>query len=210
MQALKERQKFQESGAPSPGFKRCLLYWITLLQELVPRQIDISGQSKCHTVFYSDAFWEPDDSGPSSLPPVLKCLSGLGACLYDQVGLVSEAAATTPAKCLLRLNFRMTQIIPRELLALIGGMFTFAEHLADSRVILFVDNISVACSVAKGSTTSTDLAGMITDFYTFMSRIRCSWWMEWIPSGSNPADILSRYGMYRSSVIPLRVPEWAC
>ena len=209
MQALRERQKSDVGGALTPELRRSLIYWMNLLHELTPKQIDISGKRQAHSVFYSDAFWDPDPSAPSCLPPVLKCHSGLGACMYDNYGLLEEAAAVTPSKCLLMLNSRETQIIPCELFALVGGVFTFASHLSQSRVILFVDHISVACAVAKGSTTCSDLSGVITDFHTFMTRIRCSWWMEWTPSESNPADILSREGRYRNSVIPLDMPEWA-
>ena len=209
MHALADRQKSDSSESLSDPLRRSLCHWIDLLADLVPRQIDISGKTSLHTVFYSDAYWDADPSAPSSLPQVLQCSSGLGACMYDAAGLLVEAACTMPATCLLKLNTRETQIIPCELVALIGGVCTFASLLADSRVILFVDNISVACMIAKGATSAVDLAQPVTDFHLFMSRVRCSWWMEWIPSESNPADVLSRLGPYRESVIPLEVPGWA-
>ena len=64
--------------------------------------------------------------------------------------------------------------------------------------------------MAKGTTSMPDLQPLVTATHTMLHALNVKWWMEWIPSKSNPADEPSRDG--QSSLFPNRpmvIPKWA-
>jgi len=208
MAALKDRQKCLDQFSIDPRLKRCLYYWLDLLSSLEPRDIMLVNTAQCHRVMYSDAFWEPDQSAPLCIPQAGRCLTGLGACFYDRDGLLYEGAAIVPLRALTQLLQRETQIIACELYAVIGGLHSASHLIMNRKLIIFCDNITVACALAKGDTSCPDMAQMITDTHSYLNECKCQWWIEWIPSAHNPADILSRLGPYRHGVHLLSLPDW--
>ncbi len=122
------------------------------------------------------------------------------------------AAAQCPDEILIGLHARKTQIIPMELLAAAGLMFTFAEAFADRDVIFFIDNQAVCAALCKGASLSEDVQAFTTAFHTIV-KLNVRIWFEWVPSKANLADELSRQGsspfVASSEVHPLRLPLWA-
>ena len=78
---------------------------------------------------------------------------------------------------------------------------------------IFIDNQSVCCALVKGCSRSWDIQLLATSWQRFCLQIGCRVWIEWVPSESNPADILSRAGetLYATQsglVDPLLLPPW--
>ena len=85
-----------------------------------------------------------------------------------------------------------------------------ADKLAGRSVIIFIDNLAIACALIAGRSSEQDLQYGITAFHCFMSSIRCQWWIEWIDSKANPADEPSRtLGHTCFPCGDLKFPDWA-
>ena len=122
------------------------------------------------------------------------------------------AALDTPQEWVETLSERKAQIIPLELTAA-GMLFTYQEHLRGRDVIFFIDNQSVCCALTKGSSRSWDIQPMCFAWHLFCLQAGCRVWIEWVPSESNPADILSResaslYETTSGAIDTLLLPPW--
>ena len=93
------------------------------------------------------------------------------------------------------------QIIPLELMAAAGLLFTFRQCFQGKDVIFSIDNQSVCGALTKGSSKSKDIQHLSTAFHAMCASIGCRIWIEWVPSISNPADILSRDHRSEESVL---------
>ncbi len=143
-------------------------------------------------IAYSDAEWEVQLEACDSTR-MLGISEGLGAILFDGDATLA-AAGQCPDEILVGLHARKTQIIPLELLAAAGLMYTFAGAFADRDVIFFIDNQAVCAALGKGASRSDDIQAFITAFHTMIVKLNVRIWFEWIPSKANPADELSRQG----------------
>ena len=106
------------------------------------------------------------------------------------------------------------QIIPLELMAAAGILFTYGPTLRGSYVIFFIDNKSVCCACVEGSSRSWDIQFLSTCLQLTCLQMGCRVWIEWVPLESIPADILSRqseslYSTKSGNVDELRLPSWA-
>ena len=112
------------------------------------------------------------------------------------------------------LSHRKYQIMPLELMAAAGMVFTYGLILRGEDIMFFIDNQSLCCSFVKGCSRSWDIQIIATCWHLVCLQMGCRVWIEWVPSESNPADILSREGQ---SIFPtasgqidtLRLPLWA-
>ena len=108
------------------------------------------------------------------------------------------------------LSHRETQIIALELPPLCVTVSWAQEELQGASAIFFVDNLSVACMVAKGCTRMPDLQPIVTSLLVFLRFLRCRWWMEYVPSKANPADEPSRTGRSKfARCEEAKTPVWA-
>ena len=165
-----------------------LEFFANVIPLLEPR-VDMLGKVHSRPVIaYSDAEWSP-----AAHPPLLPS-RGLGGCIWtDDVG--RACSIITPAKVVNSLHIRETQIIPLELLAGAGVLATYAKELRGKEVILLIDNQSVCAILTKGISKSRDIQILATSWHLLAKEIGCHVWIEWVPSKSNPADILSREGV---------------
>ena len=129
--------------------------------------------------------------------------------------VISAAAIDCPMKNILALTERETQIIPLELMAAAGMLETYGEQLRGRDVLFFIDNQSVCCALVKGCSRSRDIQLLSTAWQLTLLKLGCRVWIEWVPSASNPADILSREGKSlfdtaNGKVDQLLLPLWAC
>ena len=119
-------------------------------------------------------------------------------------------AGIAPGTFISDLGTRETQIIALELLAICITAHWAQEELKGAAAILFVDNLSVACMIAKGCTRMPDLQPTVTALLVFLRHLQCRWWVEYVPSKANPADEPSRTA--RSSFAKcekVEAPLWA-
>ena len=77
-------------------------------------------------------------------------------------------------------------------MAAAGMIFTYGEKLRGRDILFFIDNQSVCCALTKGCSRSWDIQIMAAAWHLFCLQLQCRVWIEWVPSGDNPADILSR------------------
>ena len=157
-------------------------------------------------IFYSDAEWTILNE-----PPWLS--KGLGGIMWDDTSC-RAAALDTPRELVNALSDRKTQIIPLELMAAAGVLFTYKELLRGRDVLFFIDNQSVCGALAKGTSKSRDIQHLATAWHILTLHLRCRVWIEWVPSESNPADMLSRDGTApfeptSEKIDDLQIPEWA-
>ena len=156
-------------------------------------------------LFYSDAEWTVLDK-----PPWLG--KGLGGIMWQSGTKPSAAAVDTPHHLVDALSPRKTQIIPLELMAAAGMLYTYQDRLRGQDVF-FIDNQSVCCALVKGCSRSWDIQLLATSWQLLCLQLDCRVWIEWVPSESNPADILSREGktLYATQSglgDPLLLPPW--
>ena len=69
-------------------------------------------------------------------------------------------------------------------------------------------------ALAKGTSRSRDTQHLTTAFHILSLHLRCRIWIEWVPSESSPADLLSRekaapFDFEGSRVVPMKIPCWA-
>ena len=174
---------------------------------LKPRVYQLGAIRKPPVIIYSDAEWTVLDN-----PPRIK--KGLGGIMWQPGELPYAAAVDTPQQLVDALSVRKTQIIPLELMAAAGMLVTYGHLLRGEDVIFFIDNQSVCCALVKGCSRSWDIQLLSTCWQLLCLQLGCRVWIEWVPSESNPADILSRDGITyettkNNNVDTLLLPRWA-
>ena len=180
-------------------------FFIRGLQLLQPRIYTLGSVNLLPIIIYSDAEWTILDE-----PPWLR--KGLGGILWDD-DYPSAAALDTPHSLVEALPHRKTQIIPLELMAAAGMLHTYGNMLRGRDVIFFIDNQSVCSALTKGCSRAWDIQIMATAWHLTTMKLGCRVWIEWVPSDSNPADILSRHGksLFKTAngkVDELILPDW--
>ena len=99
-------------------------------------------------------------------------------------------------------------------------IYTFRKVLEGKDLIMYIDNQSVCGALIKGSSRSRDIQQLTSGFHAMCAKIRVRIWVEWVPSKSNPADILSRdhrsereiLKNYKANQVeskPMELPEWS-
>ena len=104
------------------------------------------------------------------------------------------AAVNTPKHLVDALSNRKTHIIPFELMPAAGMLFTYGLILRGEDIIFFIDHQSVCCALVKGCSRSWEIQLLSICCQLMCLQMGCRVWIEWVPSESNPADILSRNG----------------
>ena len=175
------------------------------LSILQPRLYLLAKPRQRPVVVYSDAEWTVLDEHPWFS-------KGLGGIMWAD-NKVCAAAIEAPDELVAALSTRKTQIIPLELMAAAGMLWSYQHLLTGRDVLFFIDNQSVCCALTKGCSRSRDIQSMAAAWHLFCLKIGCRVWIEWVPSGDNPADILSRekkssFPTSSGRVDPLRLPPW--
>ena len=174
---------------------------------LKPRIYHLGTIRRPPVIIYSDAEWTVLDN-----PPSIK--KGLGGILWQPGELPYAAAIDTPQVLVDALSPRKTQIIPLELMAAAGMLVAYGHLLRGEDVIFFISNQSVCCALVKGCSRSWDIQLLSTCWQLLCLQLGCRVWIEWVPSESNPADVLSREGTTgevakHGNVDILKLPAWA-
>ena len=165
------------------------------------------GHTQTPVIIYSDAEWTVLEN-----PPRIK--KGLGGILWQPGELPCAAAVDTLQALVDALSPRKTQIIPLELMAAAGMLVTYGHLVRGEDVIFFIDNQSVCWGLVKGCSRSWDIQLLSTCWQLLCLQLGCRVWIEWVPSESNPTDVLSREGTTdeatkHGNVETLKLPPWA-
>ena len=143
---------------------------ITLLQEAKPRRIPL-GLDTRKILSFTDGAWE-------------RGTAGLGAVLIDETSgqslVVQDQVVGDHLIC---------QI---ELFAVVLVRWEFRAAVANKRVILFIDNNSARGGLLKGRSSSPTMDDLLKAFCAAEVNSPAFWWVERVPSKSNPADEPSR------------------
>eukprot|EP00973_Karenia_brevis_P048278 6702141-Karenia_brevis.AAC.1 len=72
---------------------------------------------------------------------------------------------------------------------------SIAEDISGSRVIIFCDNLALCYSMLALQSSNSDLHNLVSQMHLWFISHHVRWWIEWVDSGSNPADGPSREGV---------------
>eukprot|EP00435_Cladocopium_sp_Y103_P027530 s3375_g6.t2 len=170
-----------KDGYKPPGLPQWCDDVLTLLEAAQPRKIPLSIDTRTVVVF-TDGSWE---SG----------VAGIGACLYDESHGTRLVIQDRVADELLDLWKDLVGdhlICQVELYTMVLVRWEFQELLSNRRVLLFVDNNSARGGVVKGRSSSPTMDDLLKAFFSAETLKPSFWWVERVPSKSNPSDAPSR------------------
>ena len=191
-----------------------LVFFRKILDSFQPRTIPLIRMTTFSVRCYSDACWEPRLYHPACEgciieDQIVQAFCGLGGLVAVEDSLFAVAAEAKNSWHSF-LKPRITQIAPAELLAVCGTVFTLLAAFQGQHTILFIDNAAICSALVAGKSSQTDLQHIITAFHIFMCVHHISWWIEWVPSDSNPSDVLSRELAHPTlPVCEMHIPWWA-
>ena len=88
---------------------------------------------------------------------------------------------------------RKTHINALELLAIVAAVWTVGkEFLQNCEVVFFCDNTSAMSAAVHGYARSPNLAALSNTLHLTLAALKCTPFLEWVPSFANCADIPSR------------------
>ena len=153
----------------------------TSLKETPPRQVSCNSPRESVLIF-TDGSWENG-------------IGGLGAVVLDPLTSTRLVIQDTVDQRLLdlwRSNVGEQLICQIELLAVVLIRWEIQNLFPGRRVMIFIDNNSSRLALLKGTSKSPSMHVLIDAFYAAETKHPMLWWLERIPSASNPADEPSR------------------
>lgn len=130
-------------------------------------------------------------------------VGGLGAVLLDESTGSSVVIQDEVHESLLSLwkgTVGDQLICQIELLAMVLVQWQWKHELHNRRVLLFVDNNSARGGTVKGRSNSPSMDDLVKAFYSIEVHLPSFWWIERVPSKSNPADEPSRLAGRQASI----------
>ena len=88
-----------------------------------------------------------------------------------------------------------TYIAQLELLMVLVALLQLAEHLRGRRGIWFIDNTAALMALVRGRSNSEDLDRLAGLIHAVLFAHRVWMYFEWVESGANWADGVSREGL---------------
>eukprot|EP00435_Cladocopium_sp_Y103_P026492 s3071_g6.t1 len=171
-----------KDGYKPPGLQQWCADVLTLLEAAQPRKIPLNIDTRTVVVF-TDGSWEAG-------------VAGIGACLYDEshgTRLVIQDRVADELIDLWKDLVGDHLICQVELYTMVLVRWEFQELLSNRRVLLFVDNNSARGGVVKGRSSSPTMDDLLKAFYSAETLKPSFWWVERVPSKSNPSDAPSRF-----------------
>eukprot|EP00435_Cladocopium_sp_Y103_P021865 s4516_g5.t1 len=150
---------------------------LTLIRAAQPRTIPTAVDTR-NVIIFTDGSWE---SG----------VAGIGACIFDETTGMRLVVQDQVPKDLLRLwkdlvgDHLICQI---ELYTMVLVRWEFQKLVVGRRVFLFVENNSSRGGVVKGRSNSPTMHDLIKACYSAEVNMPSYWWVEGVPSNSNPSD----------------------
>ena len=187
LRALSDRQYSRRTTDTSltPALIYSLYKWRTLVMHGPPRPIPGSGSRKSDIVIFTDG------SAPSSSPkdPATEMIGGV---MFTREDSPKQFSSDVPKLIVQRWFPRKTQICMIELLAAVVAVQTFREEIRGKLVLLFIDSEPVEAALIKGYSAKEDVCELVGLFWDLVLELRCSVYIDRVPTDSNPADNPSR------------------
>ena len=134
-----------------------------------------------------------DGSAPSSSPkdPATEMIGESGeSCSLARIP--KQFSSDVPKLIVQRWFPRKTQVCMIELLAAVVAVQTFREEIRGKLVLLFIDSEPVEAALIKGYSAKEDVCELVGIFWELVLELRCSVYIDRVPTDSNPADNPSR------------------
>lgn len=171
-----------KGGSKSPHLKNWCEEVLILLESVQPRTIPLGINTKTVLIF-TDGSWKNN-------------IAGIGAVLLDEFSgtrLVVQDKVQDDLLVLWKDLVGEHLICQMELLTMVLARWQWKHELHNRRVLLFVDNNSARGGVVKGRSNSPTMDDLIKAFFSIQVHLPSFWWIERVPSKSNPADEPSRF-----------------
>ena len=169
-----------------PPLRESLLHWKRLVTQGPPRPIDKVGSKLVDAVIFTDGF-TPDPRSFESLP------DRVGAVLFDRrIQRPRQFTSIIPESVKSQWLKRSTQIVPVEMIAAVLALFTFADRVRGSDLLLLIDSEAVEAALIKGYSSREDLCSIISVFWDLALSLRVRVFIDRISTDANPADWPSR------------------
>ena len=183
LRALSDRQYSRRTTDTSltPALLYSLYKWRALVMHGPPRPIPGSGSRKSDVVIFTDG------SAPSSSPkdPATEMIGGV---MFTREDSPKQFSSEVPKPIVQRWFPRKTQICMIELLAAVVAVQTFREEIRGKLVLLFIDSEPVEAALIKGYSAKDDVCELVGLFWDLVLELRCSVYIDRVPTDSNPAD----------------------
>jgi len=167
-----------------------LEFYIDLLKAPKRRAVPLRATGVKEVTAISDASWaEPDESGLRGkvcfvvMTPEPQLRWGGVLTINDGDQLLKT------------LEPRRSQILAGELLGPLLCLAYAGPTLLDTCTTFYIDNLSALCSIVKGCSRRTDLAGVACGIQVGMDEYRVLGWYDYVESESNFTDGGSRVGV---------------
>ena len=187
LRALSDRQYSRETAdtALTPALLYSLYKWRTLVMYGPPRPIPSSGPRTTDVVIFTDG------SAPSTNPkdPAAEMIGGV---LFTREDSPKQFSSDVPKLIMQRWFPRKTQICMIEMLAAVVAVQTFREEIRGKLVLLFIDSEPVEAALIKGYSAKEDVCELVGIFWELVLELRCSVYIDRVPTDSNPAGNPSR------------------
>ena len=180
---IKRRQDEDQVPELTEQLRAALDFVLKMLDVIEPRSVQIVGCALPPVVVYSDASYEEESSKPPRL----------GWVIFDsfQQRPLAWTLDLDPAIVGTWLP-RRQQIFAAEAMAAPAATSNIPASFRGRDVLWFVDNESACSTLIRGASTQEDVNGIAECVHVMAMALCCRLWFEWIDSGSNPSDGLSR------------------
>jgi len=171
-----------KGDSKSPRLKKWCEEVLVLLESVQPRTIPV-GINTNTVLIFTDGSWEAG-------------VAGIGAVLLDESSgarIVVQDRVQSDLLALWKDLVGDHLICQIELLAMVLVRWQWRQELHNRRVLLFVDNNSARGGVVKGRSNSPSMDDLLKAFFSVEVHLPSFWWIERVPSKSNPADEPSRF-----------------
>jgi len=173
-----------------------LKYIIAAARKMADRSVSLIGPVQPPVCIYTDA--SADSGGCRLGVKILHPEEGTFVAVYDP-----------PAEVTRMWGPQLTIINQAELQCATLVPATFHRLIAGRDVIWWVDNTSAETSMVKAGSPTVTMARLALQASAMLAGLRCRVWWEYVPSGDNPSDVLSRDGYQDAEVAKkVREGEW--
>ena len=181
---------------------------ISLISEVQPRVIPREVSQKM-LILYTDAFFNmhgqemsPDQGRVPQKWSQKRCptyQNGWG-CVWHFRGETRYAAGQIPEAVLRRFCSRRAFIYFLELVTQLIG-FVATMHYDATLILSFIDNTSGFFALQKGFCKDGPICNMIALMWRLLSALNWNLQLEWVSSGNNLADQVSRYKFHEMEML---------
>ena len=201
---LKQRQYGHDPGPRlSPHLEDALQFLAALVPAIPPRTISLRPASRPPVVMYTDAEYTPGSGRPPRLGWVI-FVSDLQTPLAGTLLVPTEVVDLWCP--------RRQQIYAAESLAPACALWQHHHYLQDRDIIAFVDNEAACSTLVRGASKQGDVDLIAECTHLLLMRLRCRCWWEWVDTGANASDGLSRHGtkcpVYGRVAVEPPAPAW--